>query len=477
MARSSILLGCVLSMLFAGTPVFAQLARPQLIDQTAANRHGLKRAWFAYVDVGGGRSPIVDVKFDGGVVFVQSGVATTHAIDGETGRTIWVANVGSPSHPTLPLGIGETRLAVVNGTTLYILSRTTGQIEFSKSMRGVPAIAPALTDEAVFVPTTAGQVETYSLIDDDHRNLANLRLEGRNLTMPAVSDIGVAIGSGSGDLGLANRAGTSVLFRYPTNFGFAAAPTAWGPRVYAGNSGGLLYAFDDVSGAEKWSFAAGSAIVEPPSAFVDAVYVVTEDMAMFRVSADRGREEWMAKNIRKFLAASPTKVYAIDHLQRLAVLSAKSGTLLDRVTLPAFAFPVNNNDSDQIFLATNSGLIQALHEIELPKRLDYRAPKKETPTKESSGQRKAGSPKMRETLAKEPPSDASAPRAKAPAAKAPAAKGTPKAPAAKTPAGKAPAAKAPAAKDAADPGEPAADPFAPAPMPKPAAEVDPFGAR
>ena len=31
-------------------------------------------------------SPIVDIKFDSGTLFVQTGIATTHAIDGETGR-------------------------------------------------------------------------------------------------------------------------------------------------------------------------------------------------------------------------------------------------------------------------------------------------------------------------------------------------------------------------------------------------------
>ena len=224
MIRTAFLLVAAFAM--ARSHVWAQVARPQLIDQTAARRHGLERSWFTHLHVGGGRSPIVDIKFDAGTLFVQTGIATTHAIDGETGRTLWVADVGSPSHPSLPLGVSERHVALLNGTMLYVLDRVTGQVLFTRSIRGVPIMGAALSEEAVFVPTTAGQVETYSIIEADHYNLANLRLEGRELTQPVVSYLGVAIGTDRGDIGLASLSGTSVLVRKATNWGFVASPAA-----------------------------------------------------------------------------------------------------------------------------------------------------------------------------------------------------------------------------------------------------------
>ena len=409
MTRIALFLATAVAL--APTLVAAQVARPQLIDQAAANRHGLKRSWFAYVNVGGGRSPIVDIQFDAGTLFVQTGIATTHAIDGETGRTLWIADVGSPNYPSLPLGLSESRVALINGTTLYVLDRATGQVQFTQKTGGVPDVGPALTEQAVFVATMTGQVETYSLVDDDHRNLANLRLEGTNLTQPAVSYLGVGVGSDRGDFGLARLDGKDVLFRVPTNFSFVAAPAAWGPRVFAGNSGGLMYHFDDVTGREKWSFAAGAPITQSPVPFADAVYVLCEDLTMFRVSTETGREEWMAPNVRTFLAASPTRIYTLDRFGRLAVLSTKTGTLIDRVSLPPFAFPVTNNDSDQIFLATDSGLIQALHEIELPKRLSYLPPKKQPAPTEERG---ADAPKPTAAEAAPPPAQPAAEEQPAP---------------------------------------------------------------
>jgi hypothetical protein len=442
MVRLSVCVTLLLAWLVATGDVVAQVARPLLIDQTAAARHGLARSWFGFVRVGGGRSPIVDVKFDAGTLFVQTGIGTVHAIDGDTGRTIWSADVGSPSHPSMPLGISESRVAVLNGTMLYVLSRSTGQLEFSKSMRGVPVAGAALTDEAVFVPNTAGQVETHSLVEEDHRNLANFRLEGQELTQPAVSYLGVVGASGRGDIGMANLSGTEPIFRLPTNYGFKASPAAWGSRFYAGNVGGLLYAFEGVGGAERWSFAAGSAITQSPVPFADAVYVLCEDLTMYRVSTETGREDWMAKNIRRFLATSPTKVYTLDRFGRLAVLSAKTGALIDLAAIPPLAFPVTNTDTDQIFLATDTGLIQCLHEIELTKRLDYRPPKKEEAEKIDLSKPKPGVKPTQKTPAQVPPP---APEAQPP-----------------------PAVKPPM------PATPVDDPFGPAEA-KPAEAGDPFG--
>jgi hypothetical protein len=340
--------------------------------------------------------------------------------------------------------MSESRVAVLNGTTLYVLSRSTGQVEFSKSTRSVPIAGAALTDQAVFVPNAAGQIETYSLVDEDHRNLANLRLEGHELTQPVTCFLGVAATSGRGDLGLANLSGTDLLFRLPTNYGFKASPAAWGSRFYAGNVGGLLFAFDNVGGIEKWSFAAGSAITQPPVPFADAVYALCEDLTMYRVSTESGREEWMAKNVRKFLATSPTKVYTLDRFGRLAVLSTKTGALIDLAAIPSFAHAVTNTDTDQIFLATDSGLIQCLHEIELTKPLDYRPPKQEEPKKE------------------------------APAAKPASKSATPAPPKAQPPAASSAAPPAPAPKPL--PAAPGDDPFGPADA-KPAEAGDPFGGK
>src|SRR5438132_4061132 len=64
-------------------PARAVNAAELLVPQTAAERHGLTRAWFAQMPVGG-RSRITDIVLDEGTLFVQTSAAMLHAIDAET---------------------------------------------------------------------------------------------------------------------------------------------------------------------------------------------------------------------------------------------------------------------------------------------------------------------------------------------------------------------------------------------------------
>lgn len=376
--------GCIVHLLLVIglTPVLASAQPPSsyLITQTAANSHGLKRAWFAQVDLQAGQSQIIDMKLDAGTLFVQTSAPRTVAIDAETGRTLWVREIGSAGHPTLPLGVSDQRLALCNGSTFYVIDRQTGQVEWSRRAAGVINAGPAVTEEAVFVPANGGQMEVYSLVNDDHRNLARLRVEGRELTQPVVNNLGVAWGSGRGDFAIGRHDGTALLLRQPTNYPIIAAPGSWGRNVYVGNTGGFLLMYDNTEKKkERWTFATGMPINQSPLAFADAVYVMCEDLSLFRVAPDTGRETWVTRGIRQIVAASPTRLYAIDRFGRLAVLNPRNGAAVDLIAIPRFAYTLTNSQSDLLVFASQTGLIQALHEIDLPKRIDYRAPKEEKP--------------------------------------------------------------------------------------------------
>ena len=326
------------------------------------------------------------------------------AIDAVTGHVLWSADVGSPSQPSLPLGVSDQRVAALNGTFLYVLDRKTGQVQFSRRLVGTPNNGAALTNQAVFVPNMGGQLETYTLTEEDNHSLPNVRLEGRLLTQPVVSFMGVAWGSGRGDFGLAKLDGMGLIFREPTNFPILAAPAARGPAVYVGNMGGYLYAFDSISGNEQWSFSTGHQINQTPAPFADAVYVVCDNGTMYCVNAETGREEWAAQGVRHFLAATPARVYTADRFGRLAAINPKSGATLDVMPLPAYATHVSNFQSDRIFLASARGLVQALHEIELSQPLDYRPEKPKPATaRERAAKAKAKAKEATEATTDETP--------------------------------------------------------------------------
>src|SRR5690606_35278229 len=58
-----------------------------------------------------------------GMLLVQTELGLLHALDAETGRTIWVQQVGSRSRPSETPSVNDKYVAVVNGMELYLLER------------------------------------------------------------------------------------------------------------------------------------------------------------------------------------------------------------------------------------------------------------------------------------------------------------------------------------------------------------------
>ena len=56
-----------------------------------------------------------------------------HAIDAETGKTLWSKQIGMPKHPNMPPDAKGDLLATINGSRLYIVNRFTGELSFAKS--------------------------------------------------------------------------------------------------------------------------------------------------------------------------------------------------------------------------------------------------------------------------------------------------------------------------------------------------------
>jgi hypothetical protein len=187
---------------------------------------------------------------------------------------------------------------------------------------------------------------------------------------------------------------------------------------------------------------------------------------LFKLNSADGRELWQTAGIRQFVAQSATKVYVIDEIKRLAILDINSGAILRTIPIPGDKRVLANPHSDQVFLVSNHGLVEEIHESALKTRLNY------------THQELANAEKQ--DAAKPKPVQPTDPAAPAMPAADPFAPADPAAPAADPFAPAAPAADpfAPAPAGGAMPAPAAADPFAPAPaggaMPAPAA-ADPFG--
>jgi len=413
----------VVSTLVCGAVVLGAIARQcaaqqsPIVSEPQARRHGLTRAWFTQIHMDRAMGRLKHLVLDRGTLFAQSDRATVHAIDAETGETLWSRQIGRPDHPSTTPGPGKDMLAIVNGSRLYVANRHNGDVLFELDVDGAPGAGAAVSDKRAFVPMTSGMVMAYrleSLTDPlkelgkvpegpptveeaeaaEQRRRENLRLRqeyipplacrslGRAMIQPLVAlqteeeeYVSWATDRGYLYIGRIDRRMEDrfeLRYRLETDANIAARPSYMPPPPNSPGASGLLfvtsesgfvYAVEDKTGEVAWRFPTAEPVLQPPVLIDDRIYVATQLGGMYCLDAQRGNEIWYAPRIRQFVAASPERVYAVDMLERLVALYAKTGARLDTLwSVDPLTIRLANMETDRIYLASDTGLVQCLHE-------------------------------------------------------------------------------------------------------------------
>jgi cell division septation protein DedD len=371
-------------------------------------------------------------------LFVQTNQGVLHAIDAINGRTLWIAQVGNPNYPSLAPGANNFFVAVTNGSSLYVLNRFNGKQLFSTKLPGAPGAGPALSGQRVYVPMLDGLVCCYRLQPvkdalqelgktDDRKKTPeekraaeaerheSLRLKqdvvvpltcrslGRTVVQPLITlqndrEEQVSWPTDKGFLYVcavkSDEDRLNVRFRLETAAGISAQPVYIPPDprilpdsgiIITGSRDAFLHAIKEKDGAALWRFSAGDPIVEAPVVIGTRLFAPTQFGGMFCLDAKTGNQLWWAPQIMRFLAASKNRVYAIDKLGALAVLNIQSGARMDSFPAPRPLVPLANTDNDRIYLITETGLVQCLHDADLPDPIYHNAdrPAAEKPKEET----------------------------------------------------------------------------------------------
>lgn len=308
------------------------------------------------------------------VVVATSQRGLVQCLNGETGRTLWTNKVGSIRYPTTVAAINEESVAVVNGTTLYMLDRGDGHVVWERRTSHSASAAPAMSEELIFVPMIDGHVEIFD-IDKPKRPAANFQSIGRCLVQPVVFQDAVAWPSDRGILYVANSEVPGIRFRITvkdtvntSQTAIRAAPTfragvdGQPSTVYFAASDGYMYAAETLKGNILFRFSAGEPIFSTPVVVDDQVYVITGSGTLFCVGADDGLERWYMGGMKQFLAANYDRVYCLDRSDRVIGIDAKSGSPLGSVDVGGINYGFLNTDSDRIYVSTGNGAVQCLHE-------------------------------------------------------------------------------------------------------------------
>jgi outer membrane protein assembly factor BamB len=430
-------------------PVGASAAPDELIPQTTAERHGLARPWFTQVQMDNSRSRISDIVLDRGTLFVQTDTSRVHAIDAETGRTLWARQIGKPSSFTVAPGVSSRLVVVLNGVRLYAVNRFTGEIIYETEVNGAPGAGPAVSDEWVYVPLVTGVLMGYRVNitseKDDSRSYANddekkaaednyrrhltvnqthfppiyCASKGRAMVQPiltrqnASEDIVVwPTDKGITSVARLDRRANDrlgMLYRIETTAGYAIQPAYIPPANNAGTSSGTIVvttrngfviAINELAGSVAWRFTVGEPMDKSAVVIDDRVYVVSQLGGMYCLDAKNGERIWYAPRVMQFVSASKRRIFVADQRDQIVALDYKTGDRVDSLPAEKLSIKFVNSDTDRLYLATVKGLVQCFRELDQPTPLAHNTgqiQEKATPQKSGAGDTNAKKPETEKT--------------------------------------------------------------------------------
>jgi len=135
--------------------------------------------------------------------------------------------------------------------------------------------------------------------------------------------------------------------------------------IISGGRAAYVFAVDARSGEIRWRYPARGQLLESIAVIGKDIYAPTATGILHALDFE-GKERWSARNVKRFVAASQNRIYVLDQRDRLVCLDRASGASVFVYNIQRFEHCLYNLETDQIFLVTDSGLVQCLRERQFP---------------------------------------------------------------------------------------------------------------
>jgi outer membrane protein assembly factor BamB len=278
--------------------------------------------------------------------------STLVAIDTATQRRVWTIALSDVSHTGVVVA-GDIVVVGADDGTVTAVNPTSGKQVWSVDV-GDHVLAPMAADDAhVYVcvrPETNGAAQLVAVKLSDGSEAWRYEPSG------SVVDLGAPA--------IATDGGTSTVYLVSSDAAVRAvdsdgaqlwaealyAPTSGSPpavssdAVYVADQSGTVYAFDRVTGVERWRFATNHGAVGAPVVIPTAVLQPMSDGAVTAIAPDTGRRTWegtVADSAIFGLASTPDLIVAAHTGSNPGITALEadpSGTLTD-VASPTTADP------------------------------------------------------------------------------------------------------------------------------------------
>jgi outer membrane protein assembly factor BamB len=394
----------------------------RLISQDEAAQLGLTRAWFTQIRLNAAYTHVERAVLEGDRLTVLTNAGVVQELDALTGKTYWIAPIGNENYPSLGPAGNEKYVAILNGSTLYVLDRKDGKPAIIRPVGSAPGAAPALSDDYVFIPLVSGRIEGLPL-GNQKTPPWYYQSFGRAMVAPLVTPESIVWTTDAGYLYVGGSNKLGVRYRLETGSEIVAPPSYHQPFVFVASLNGDVFAMHELSGSQRWKYSCGFPVTRAAAGVGDRVFVTSAEPALHCINSMSGIGIWEAPHVNQFASISKERVYCVNDLGEFVVLNATTGASLAKIRADRPIHALVNDQTDRVYLVSEDGMVECLHEVNMKTPI-YHNPKP-TPPKEEA--KPAAAPALQPAKAVEKP-------AKAPAkAKASEPAATPKADAEKMP--------------------------------------------
>jgi outer membrane protein assembly factor BamB len=353
----------------------------RLIGQDEAARLGLTRAWFTQVRLNAAHTRVERAVLEGDRLTVLTNAGVVQELDALTGKTYWIAPIGNENYPSLGPAGNDKYVAVLNGSTLYVLDRKDGKPAIIRTINGAPGAAPALSDDYVFIPLISGRLDAYS-ITNQKISPWYYQSFGRAMVRPLVTPESIVWTTDAGYLYVGGSNKLGMRFRLETGAEIVAPPSYHQPFVFVASLEGEVFAMNELSGSQQWKYSCGFPVTRAAAGVGDRVFVTSAEPALHCVNATSGIGVWEAPHVNQFAAVSKSRVYGVNDLGQFVVLDSATGATLAKVMNDRPIHTLVNDQTDRVYLVSDDGMIECLHEVNMKEPM-YHNPKP-APAKEEA---------------------------------------------------------------------------------------------
>jgi outer membrane protein assembly factor BamB len=165
---------------------------------------------------------------------------------------------------------------------------------------------------------------------------------------------------------LLEKENRKVISEFQADTTLSAAPGQYGEIGYLPTEDSTLYAVNIVLARVLWRFNAGGTLDRKPLVTDTEVFTSGARSKVARLNRDNGDPLWQSDVATRVLAVNPKFVYGLDRMGKLVLLDRRAGGFVESFDTSAFNFPVTNEVSDRLYLASQDGALLSLRDRDYP---------------------------------------------------------------------------------------------------------------